>query len=110
MDLETIKNGIIETVRGRARKLLDESAEARAFLEERAKDLAKLAIRLSQAGDEEEEEAIKREIRISRQAAENELAGLALDAEEASKQTFKEVLATVFEFVEKALPSIIALL
>ncbi|MGH9389544.1 MAG: hypothetical protein ACRD1Z_08005 [Vicinamibacteria bacterium] len=110
MDLEAIKNGIIETVKGRARKLLDGSAEARAFLEDRAKDIARLVVLLSKAGDEQEEEAVKREIAISRQAAENEIAGLALDAEAEARATFKEVLGTIFEFAEKALPAIIALL
>jgi H2-forming N5,N10-methylenetetrahydromethanopterin dehydrogenase-like enzyme len=110
MDLEAIKKGIIETVKGRSKKLLEESAEARNFLDERARDIARLVVMLSQAGDEYEEEEIKRELQIARQAAENEIASVMLDAEAEAKATFKEVIATIFEFVEKALPSIIALL
>lgn len=110
MDLEAIRKGIIETVKGRAKKFLDESAEARAFLEERAKDIARLIVMLSQAGDDREEEAIKNELRIARQAVENEIASIALDAEAEARATFKEVLGTIFEFAEKALPAIIAML
>jgi hypothetical protein len=110
MDLEAIKNGIIETVKGRAKKLLEENAEARAFLNERARDISRLIVLLSQAGDEREEEAIKRELQIARQAAENEIAAIALSAEAEAKAAFKEALSTVFEFAEKALPSIIMFL
>jgi hypothetical protein len=110
MDLEDIKKGIVETVKGRAKKLLEDSTEARNFLEERARDIARLVVMLTQAGDDQEEEAIKNEIRIARQAAENEIAGLALDAEAEARAAFKEIVGTIFEFAEKALPAIIAIL
>lgn len=110
MDLETIKNGIVETVKGRARKFVEDNADAREFLEDRAKDIARLVVILSKAGDEQEEEAIKHELSIARQAAENEVAGLAAAAEAEARETFREVLGTVFEFAEKALPAIIAAL
>jgi hypothetical protein len=108
MDLDSIKTALVDTVKGRVHDLIAANPQAAAFLEERGKDLAKLVLRLSQVGDEQEEEDIKLEIRVSRQAAENEVAGLALDAESAFK--LKEVLGTVFEFAEKALPVIMALL
>ncbi|MGI0150063.1 MAG: hypothetical protein ACREDF_11110 [Thermoplasmata archaeon] len=110
MDLDDIKNGIIETVKGRARKFIEENDDARDFLEDRAKDIARLIVMLSQAGDEQEEEAIKKEMEIARQSAENEIAGLAVSAEAEARATFREILGTVFDFAQKALPSIIAVL
>lgn len=110
MDAEAIRKSIVETVKGRARGFLERNADAREFLEDRARDIARLVVILSQAKDEQEEEAVKRELAIARQTAENEVAGLALDAEAEARATFREVLGTVFSFVEKALPAIIAAL
>lgn len=107
MDIDDVKNSIVATVRDRARDLLDRNASAAAFLEICARDLAKLAVRLIQVSDDRERETVLGEIAFARQAAENEIVGLALEAETEARRTFKEIVGTVFSFVEKALPTLL---
>lgn len=109
MDVAEIKNEILETLKAEAREFYEHSAESRAFVEDRARDVASLVVQLVQASDEDQE-AIRREIRIARQAAENELALVALDAEIAVRNRFRDVLGTVFGIIERLLPKLITLI
>lgn len=110
MDIDTLKNEILATLKDEAREFYEHSKESRDFVEACAKDLAELTVALIQAADDVERQKIRHEIKIARQAAESELAKVALDAEIQSRATVKRVLDVLFSFLEKALPVIAAIL
>lgn len=106
-----VKDAVLEAVRGQIGDFLDEHADAKAFVEERAKRLADLAVALALAGtDETARKAVLYDVGIVRQSIENEAAGLAVAASKASRNLFKAVLGTAADVLVKALPKVLAAL
>jgi hypothetical protein len=108
LDPEEIAKGILETVKARVKGFLEAHADAKEFVEDRAKDLGELLVELARAGSDAEREKIRHEMEIAKQAIDNEVAGVAVEASAEARATFREVMGTVGEFVVKALPGIIA--
>lgn len=107
---ETLADSILATVKSRAKEFLDENAEAKDFIAERAKSFAKLAIEYRLETDEANKKDILHEMELDQQAVENELSALALNGKEASKAAFKEIVGTAFGALIKYLPAVLGAL
>lgn len=106
-----IENSVTATVKAQVGDFLDEHADAKAFVEERVKRLAELAVALVKTGtDETARKAVLWDISLVRQSIENELAGVAVAASKASRNLFKAVLNTAADVLVKTLPAIVAAL
>lgn len=109
MDWKEIAASIVSTVKGQAKDLWDQNAEARTFVTERAERLAKLTVEYVQAtGDEKAEK--KEQMALVAQTIETELLAVALIGQAAAKATFMAVVNTVFSAVVKVLPVVLGAL
>lgn len=106
MDWQKIAAGIVDSVKAQAKDVWDQSAEARAFVAERAERLAKLTVEYVQAtGDEKDQK--KQQIDLVAETIETEMLTLALIGQEAAKATFRSVVNSVFGVVVKFIPVIL---
>jgi hypothetical protein len=103
---EKIGDGIVDVVREGAGNILDASAEARAFLRERANRLAQLASLYPTASSAKRKELIA-DMEMVKQTMLNDAATLALQASDEAKATFSKILSTAFGTVIKILPAVI---
>lgn len=105
---DALATSIIDTIKVRASKFLDENAAAKDLIVDRAKVLAKLAWEYKLEGDEPEREEILHEMSVVKQTIENELSAMALVGKAESISTFKEIVGTALGAVLKYLPAILA--
>jgi len=106
-----LKEGVVSTVREHVGKFLDENADAKVFLEDRAKRLAELAVALVKVGaNEMARKAVMYDISIVRQSMANEISAVAVAASKASRETFRAVLGTAADILVKVAPKLLALL
>lgn len=108
--IDEIRKAIVDAVEARAKDFLDKHQDAKDFLYDRAKRLAKLAFDYTIVDNDEEKTAIKEKMELVQQTIENELSAIAVDASVEAKNTFKLVLETAFDVFIKALPAILAAL
>lgn len=106
--IESLKNAIIDSVKARAKDFLDQNADAKDFLVDRAQRLAKLTYQYAMAGDEAEKTEIKEKMDLVTQTIENEMSAIAVGAQSEAKNMFKAILGTALDTVVKALPVILA--
>jgi flagellar biosynthesis/type III secretory pathway chaperone len=110
MDWSALSDTLIEQVRERAGAFWDANADARAFVVEKSKELAKLVWKLKTTTDETQQAELKNEIAIVRQTIENELGTIALIGETEAKSTFKEIVNTAFGVLAKVAPVLLSAL
>jgi hypothetical protein len=106
--LGTLKDAVFGTVKEGAQEFLDEHQDARDFLEERAKRIAELGVEYLQAGSDSVRESVSERIEVATQSIRTQLAGIALDAEEASRAQFSAIVNAAVGAVIKMLPVILA--
>jgi acyl-CoA reductase-like NAD-dependent aldehyde dehydrogenase len=104
---KSLAASIIDTIKVRANKVLEENAAAKDMLIERAQALAKLAFQYKFESDSAKREEILHEMALVKQTIENELSALALVGKAESISTFKEVVGTALGAVIKYLPAIL---
>jgi len=105
---DAITHDIVGVIEERAKSFLDENAEAKDFVLERAKRLAQLLFEYKLAADDAEILEKKEKMELVQSTIETELAALALNGQAAAKETFREVVKTAFGILIKAIPSLIA--
>jgi hypothetical protein len=105
--LNELTDKIVAIVKERAGDFLEDNNLSKDFLQDRAKRLAKLMIKLAKAS-ENQKAIVEKDIEIVRQSMENELSTLAVNASTEARATFKAVLGTVFEFAQKLLPLVLS--
>lgn len=103
---EELANKAVAAIKERASNAWNDNAPARAFIEERAKRVAKLLWELSTGGRPKAE--VEADIKVVQQSIENEVATLALTGSEVVKDTFREVIKTAFGILLKVVPTIFA--
>lgn len=108
-DIKELGERIVEVIRARTGAFLDDNSDAKDFILERSKRLAKLLLKMARAG-EDEVPAIKADIAIVRQTIETEFATVAVHASVDARATFLSIVAVVFDFAQKALPTLLALI
>jgi len=107
--IKKLAKTIVEKTRAQAGDFLDDHRDALAFLEERAVRFATLEVKYALAGAAERP-AIESEIDAVVLSIETESLNVALDAEEASRIHFKDVLSMIFGFAKEAIPILISLI
>jgi hypothetical protein len=103
-----IADSILDTVKVRAKKFLEENEAAKDLLTNRVQVLAKLMWQYKVESEEAKRDEILHEMALVKQTIENELSALALVGKAESISTFKEVVGTVFSLTIKYLPAILA--
>jgi len=106
--VEDLKDAILTPVKSGAKEFLDANADARVFLEDRAKRLAELGVELIKPGADRD--AVKLQMEVVQQSIRNELSHVALGASIESRATFGKILDTAVGVLIKALPTIVAAL
>jgi hypothetical protein len=109
LDVKGLADSIVETVRARAGKFLDDHQDAKDFILERAKRVAALVGDYALAEDADRP-GIREQLEVVRQSVENELSSVAVDAAIESRLTFSSIVNSVLGFAAKALPSILGAL
>lgn len=106
---KALADSILDTIKGRAKKFLDDNQEAKDILTERTKALAKLAWQYKRESDEAKRAEILTEMGIVKQTIENEISALALVGKAESISAFKEVVGTALGAVVKYIPIILSM-
>lgn len=105
---KAVADSILETIKGRGKKFLDENTAARELLTDRAQVLGKLIWKYKLESEEVKRMEIMAEVAIVKQTVENELSALALIGKVESIAAFKDVVGTAFSAIIKYLPVILA--
>lgn len=106
---ETIRDGLLAAVEGRAKGFLDANKGAKAILTERASRLAKLSA-LYVVANADGRAVLQADLDIVRQSLENDLAALAVNASAEAHATFTNLAGAVFDGIIRSLPGIIGVL
>ena len=107
IDVEGLARSIFDSVKAGAGKFLEDHKDAQAFVVDRGKRLAQLALELAQAGDDAARAKVQEQMGVVEQSIENELAAVAVDAAVASRAKFDAAVKSVFSFALKALPALL---
>ena len=110
INVDELKNAIIDSVKARAKDFLDKNKDAKDFLIERAERLAKLAAQYALETDGSKRGVLKNDMEIVKQTMENDVSAVAVAAATASRDLFKSLLGTAMDMLIKALPTIVAAL
>lgn len=105
--VDALAQSIFDSVKAGAGKFLEDHKDAQAFVVDRAKRLAQLALELVQAADDVERAKVREQMGVVEQSIENELSAVAVDAAVASRAQFEAAVKSVFAFAVKALPIIV---
>lgn len=106
--LEDLKDAVVGTVKGQVGDFLNQHADAKAFLEDRAKRLAQLGIEYLK-GNEAERKNTDVQIQVVQQSIRNQLAAVAVGAEAKARETFAKVIETALGVLAKAIPALASL-
>jgi hypothetical protein len=106
--LDALKDAIVDTVKAQVQDFLTENKDAREFLEDRAKRMAKLGLEYLQAGGDADREVVLQDMKIVQQTIRNDMAAVAVNAAVASRETFMKVLSAAGDVLIKALPVILS--
>lgn len=104
-----IRDALLGVIQTYGKDFLDRHEDAKAFVADRVERVANLAFQYAVIPDETVRVEIEQSMEIAKQAAENELAGVALDASAEAKAEFARVLGVAFESVIKLVPKVLGL-
>jgi hypothetical protein len=101
-----LRDEIISSVEARTKAFLDANSDAREFLRNRAERLAKVSA-LYVFASPEARKILQSDFVIVKQAAENELATIALEASAESKALFSHIISMAFDAAMRIVPVIL---
>lgn len=107
--LESLKDAVLAPVKAGASEFLEENADAREFLEDRAKRLAELGVELVKA-PEGDRARIRRQMEVVAQSIRNEASQLALGAAIEARERFGKIVEAAAGALVKWLPAIVGAL
>lgn len=107
IDISGLATSIFDSVKAGAAEFLEGHKDAQAFVVDRAKRMAHLALDLAQAGDDAGRARVREQMGVVTQSVENELSAVAVDAAVASRARFEAAVRSVFAFAVRALPAVL---
>lgn len=99
-------DALLDSLKDRAGKFLEENKDAEEFVKERLERLAKLGWAYLATTDDDVRARVERDIRVVRQTLENEASTIAVKAKAAAREAFLSVLMTVIGTFWRTLPAI----
>lgn len=105
-----LKDAIVDAVETRAAGFLEDHADARTFLLDRAKRAGELGEEYILAQDDSKRGQVMEQLEVVRQSVENELSHVAVDASAAARGLFGDVLSVALQVLKAALPVLVSAL
>lgn len=106
--LDSLKDALISAVESQVKDFLAENKDAKDFLEDRAKRIAKLGLEYLDAGGDADRQMVIDSMKIVQQTIRNDMAAVAVNAAVAARETFMKVLSTAGDVLIKALPVLLS--
>jgi len=106
---EAIKNAIMESLKESTGSFLEKNANVKELVAERARRMGQLA-QLYATASPDGRASIERDMKVVRQAMENDLAAAAVNASAEAHAAFSRMAGVAFSAITKALPGILSAL
>lgn len=105
--LDGLKDTVLSVVKEDAQEFLDRNKDAAVFLEEQARDLAKLGVQYAK-GNDDERKSVLFEMKLTEQSIKNKLSGIAVQEEAQARADFERILRGAVSTVIKLVPVLLA--
>lgn len=104
----SLKQALIDQIEAQGKKFLDENVGSREFIYERLDRISQLGVEFAAAADDAGRQALDLQMGAVRQSIENEMSTVAVNAAEAAREAFMNIVNQGITWVRVLLPILLA--